>query len=241
MTRERQRTTIKGGRTAKSEAKPASKTSQWGNVCSINAADIASGHYVTWTQALNLIHNRLPLSTGEARLFISRLIYSRALPVWWEHFRQSNPDLPMRELRFDLPPRSPDYWQSANVDPSDPDRLREPVDDELPDGPGIPARRRALRYRKPLFHRQSLEQCISDFRKGFEAASDSDIRCALHSVNADADAQGVSKPNVLKAAKAAKALLEGKLLHATEYRLRRIAGEDEYRRMRKPGPTKRRK
>jgi len=211
------------------------------HVISINPADIEAGYYLTWSQALRRIQDRLYFNRAQSRTFIAFARCRGCLScVWWDEYLEHHPDLPMREWRSDHPPTDSQYWETVACDPCDPDQLREPIYDyRMTDDTSIVARREdECRYRRPVFLCKPLEEYIDEFRAThFTPATETDIRRALDVVYDNAAANDLSPPNVLRAARAAKEHLSGGLISASENQIRPIAGEDCYRRRRaKPGP-----
>jgi hypothetical protein len=208
----------------------------WGEHISINPADIAAGPYLTFSQAIGRIMDRLYFNAAQSRMLVGIGRSSGFLPhAYWNPMRESPPDLPW----WDRPPLDVEYWQTATVDPSDPDGLLEPVCDYQVDGTSVIVRRDdECRYRKPLFLREWLDKYLDDFEAtGFSPATESDIRRALDEVYDSAAANGLPPPDVLKTAMAAKANLSGALIKASQNQIRPIVREDSYRQRRaKPGP-----
>lgn len=211
----------------------------WGEHISINPADIAAGLYLSFSQAIGRIMDRLFFDAAQSRMLIGLGRSSGRLPhAYWDPMRDVHPDLPTREWRWDHPPLDLEYWQMATVDPSDPDGLLEPVCDYQMDGtPVIVRRNDECRYRRPMFLREWLDKYLNEFEAAqFSPATESDIRRALDEVYVAA-ANGLPPPDVLKAARAAKAILSRALIKASENQIRPIAQEDSYRlRRAKPGP-----
>ncbi len=169
----------------------------WGERNSINPDDIEAGWYLTWTQAVRRVQEAFFWDEAWSREWIAIQLDCGGLLVWWEHWHDPNPALPMRDVRSDSPPRDREYWRTAEFDPSNPDFIREPAYDYLIAGERVVARpEHECGYRKPMFHRTNLAEAITETKKLFKPAPTSAIRAAIEDVYDMAAARGGKPPNI---------------------------------------------
>jgi hypothetical protein len=217
----------------------------WGEDRWLDPAEIAAGHYLTWSQTVRQVETALRCDEVMATEWIAVQMASWRLMVWWEPWREPNAALPQQDVRIDLPTRDAAYWRTVVADPSNPDLLKEPMWDHLlmTDRTIVARRDDECRYRKPLFLRSSLQSAIASTMEQLrrrDPASLDDILDAVRTVHENATRAGTMAPNVREVVPLVLMRLESKRLTTTWRKIQAVAEKDEFKARRlKPGHRRR--
>jgi hypothetical protein len=214
----------------------------WNGVQRIELSEIAPGKYLTRTQCLRKIKQKLALGDAAANGILAYGVSKCQLICFWQQYRIVNPELHQTMARSDIPPRDIDYWLTTPIDPQNPDLIREPTFDYVPyERTFFPVRSEdECEYRMPLFLDSSLDAWISDLLKRPCTEADAgDIRLVLSYIYAEADPR--NPPNIVDVVPMAQIHLKLIDRYAKQDEVKKIAMEPCFKAKRKePGrPPKR--
>jgi hypothetical protein len=113
---------------------------------------------MTWSEILAHVRDVKKCGEREARCQIGNAVQDRKLAARWADERSLWGATAAISVPDDRPPRDVNYWLECDIDPNDPNRVRE----SPPYDPGLVSNRRAKqldkarRFRAPQFPRQGV-------------------------------------------------------------------------------------
>jgi len=142
----------------------------------ISKAEREATSRMTWSEILAHVRDVEKCADREARRQIGNAVQDGALPAQWADERSGWGASGPIYVPGDKPPRDVNYWLECEIDPNDPNRVREPPP---PYDPGLVSNRRAKqldkarRFRTPLFPRQRVLKLWEETRRSATRAAES--------------------------------------------------------------------